>query len=48
MEEGGSQVLVRALAALDRRVALGEQLVVGFCNLGKAQSTRKLRRVTRN
>ena len=35
MEERDSQVLVCALAALDRRIALGEQLMVGFCSLGK-------------
>ena len=35
MEEGDSQVLVCALAALDRRIALGEQLMVGFGNLGR-------------
>ena len=48
MEERDSQILVRALATLDRRIALGEQLMVGFCNSGKAQSARKLWRVTRN
>ena len=31
MEEGDSQVLVCALATLDRWIALGEQLMVGFC-----------------
>ena len=36
MEEGNSQVLVRAMATLDRRIALGEQLMVGFCNVGNA------------
>jgi hypothetical protein len=31
MEERDSQVLVCALATLDRRIAPGEQLMVGFC-----------------
>ena len=48
MEERESQVLVCALAALDRWIALGEQLMVGFCKVGKARSARKLWRVTRN
>ena len=48
MEEGDSQVLVRPMATLDRRIALGEQLMVGFCNVGKARSVRKFWRVTRN
>ena len=48
MEEGDSQVLVCALATLDRRIALGEQSMVGFCKVGKARSARKFWRVTRN
>ena len=48
MEERDSQVLVCALATLDRRIALGEQLMVGFCKVGKARSARKFWRVTRN
>ena len=48
MEEGDSQVLVCALATLDRWIALGEQLMVGFCRVGKARSARKFWRVTRN
>ena len=47
MEERDSQVLVCALATLDRRIALGEQLMVGFCRVGKARSARKLWRVSR-
>ena len=41
MKEGDSQVLVCALATLDRWIALGEQLMVGFCIVGKARSARK-------
>lgn len=48
IKEGDSQVLVCALATLDRRIALGEQLMVGFCKVGKARSARKFWRVTRN
>ena len=45
---GDSVFLICALATLDRWIALGEQLMVCFKIVGKAQWVRELWRATRN